>query len=313
VAKNTVFPSLLGAFQGRRALHRNLHILNKYILRRQDRAPYLASHKLTYRCNLRCAQCPYYKMQAPDPTFSEVTKTLDDLYTQGIRIVIFEGGEPMLWHDGDHTIADVVKAARGKFDCVGMTTNGTLSLDVPTDVLWVSIDGFADTHNRLRDGQIFDRIMENIATSQHPRLFAHITINTVNAPEVPDLVRFLSERVKGITVQFYYPYNHEYALYLDHPARGELIAILRDLKDQGFPLLNSHTSLQNMDRGGWRCDDWLIANANPDGSITQGCYVKGRDDIDCDKCGFTPHTEIAMAYQGKLDAVRAGIEIFFAN
>jgi MoaA/NifB/PqqE/SkfB family radical SAM enzyme len=240
-------------------------------------------------------------------------ETLDDLYVRGVRMMIFEGGEPMLWRDGRYRIDDVVEQARQRFYCVGMTTNGTQPLNLPTDVLWVSIDGFAETHNQLRGGQVFDQIMANIADSQHPRLFAHITVNSLNAPEVPDLVRFLSERVRGITVQFYYPYNHQYELYLAQPARGELIGRLLELKEQGYPLLNSRVSLKALGASGRRCDDWLIANANPDGSISQGCYVKGRADIDCSKCGFTPHTEISMAYQGKLDAIRAGVEIFFAS
>ena len=287
-------------------MRRNLHILRHYILARHTRDPFLASYKLTYRCNLRCLQCPFHKMQAPEPTFSQVIETLDELYARGVRIVILEGGEPMLWQDEKYGIDDVIEQARQRFYCVGMTTNGTQPLNLATDVLWVSIDGFAETHNRLRGGQVFEQIMANIAASQHPRLFAHITINSQNAPEVPELVRFLSDRVRGVTVQFYYPYNHQYALYLAQPARGELINRLIELKEQGYPLLNSHTSLKAMSIPGWRCDDWLIANANPDGSISQGCYVKGRDDIDCSKCGFTPHTEISMAYQGKLDAIRAG-------
>ena len=99
----------LNAFQGRKPIRRNLHILRQYILSRRVRAPFLASYKLTYRCNLRCVQCPFHEMQAPDPTFPEVIKTLDDLYAHGVRIVILEGGEPMLWRDGKHTIADVIE------------------------------------------------------------------------------------------------------------------------------------------------------------------------------------------------------------
>ena len=303
---------LSGAFRGRQPLHRNLHILRKYVLRRDKRDPYLASYKLTYRCNLHCRQCPFHEMDAPDPSFSQVVDTLNRLHKSGVRMLIFEGGEPTLWRDGEHDIHSVIEQARRQFHLVGMTTNGTNTLDLDTDVTWVSIDGFSKTHDRLRGSETFDRIIENIAAAQHPRLFAHITLNRLNAPEAPELIRFLSERVKGVTVQFYYPYNHQHDLYLTQPARGELIGKLIALKEQGLPLLNSSAGLRAMGAAGWRCSDWLIANANPDGSISQGCYVKGRDDIDCSKCGFTPHAEISLAYQGKLDALQAGIEIFFA-
>jgi len=85
-----------------------------------------------------------------------------------------------------------------------MTTNGTQSLDVATDVLWVSVDGLRETHNSLRGAPVFDRIMANVRASRHPRLYAHVTINSVNADEVPALIEFLNGIFRGITIQFYY-------------------------------------------------------------------------------------------------------------
>ena len=72
------------------------------------------------------------------------------------------------------------------------------------------------THNHLRGAPIFSRVMDNIAKSQHPRLYAHITVNAVNAAEIPGLIRFLDGKVRGITIQFYYPYNHQDALFLSY-------------------------------------------------------------------------------------------------
>lgn len=302
-----------GAFQGRQPIRRNLHILRHYLLNRRDRTPFLASYKLTYRCNLRCQQCPFHTLDAPEPTFPQVLAALDRLHEMGVRILILEGGEPALWRDGGYVIGDVVAAAKRRFFCVGMTTNGTQGLDFPTDVLWVSIDGFEETHNHLRGAPVFAGIMANIAASRHPRLYAHITINRENTPEIPELLHFLSQRVRGITVQFYYPYGGADALYLGQPGRGALIEELLALQAQGLPLLNSPAALRALSRSDWRCDDWLIANADPDGSVRQGCYLRGRGDIDCARCGFTPHTEISLAYQGRLEAMAAGVRIFFES
>jgi hypothetical protein len=44
---------------------------------------------------------------------------------------------------------------------VGVTTNGTLPIDIDSDIVWVSIDGLKETHNRIR-GDCFDRVVENI-------------------------------------------------------------------------------------------------------------------------------------------------------
>ncbi len=273
--------------------------------------PFLASFKPTYRCNLRCQQCPFFSLGGNDLSFSMALGVLDQLHRRGNRLLIFEGGEPMLWRDGDHTIHDLVAEARQRFLCVGMTTNGTLPLEVETDILWVSLDGFAGTHDRLRGAPVFDRVVQNIRSSRHPRLYAHLTLNSQNYAEAPELVRFLSELVKGITIQFYYPYAGSNDLFLDFGRREQVLDQMIALKKEGYPLLNSMPSLQALKRNTWRCSDWLVDNANPDGTISQGCYLRGRADIDCSRCGFSPHTEISLAYQGNLSSVLSGIKIFF--
>lgn len=284
------------------------YILQNYLLTR--RKPFLASFKLTYRCNLRCQQCPFCTMESPDPSFEQACRILDKLYQRGDRMVVFEGGEPMLWHDGDHRVHDLVRYARQRFFSVGMTSNGTLPLDVPTDVLWVSIDGLRETHNTLRGAPIFDQVIANARASTHPRLFAHVTVNAVNAAEIPALLPFLNGIFRGITLQFYYPYNHKDALFLDFERREHLLDQVIKLKHSGIHVLNSYAALQALKRNTWTCRDSLIDNANPDGSLQQGCYLKGRADIDCARCGFSPHTEISLACQGNLQAVQAGMRIF---
>lgn len=292
-----------------RSIQHYPYLFYHYVLQRDK--PLLASFKLTYRCNLRCQQCPFYEMETEELTFPQVVDILDRLYQRGNRLVVLEGGEPMMWKDGEFTIHDVVDAARKRFFSVGMTTNGTFPLDVAVDTLWVSIDGMEKTHNELRDAPIFSKIMENIGRSQHPRLFAHSTINSINADEIPDLIQFLQNKVKGITVQFYYPYNHKDELFLDFERRERLLEEIIQMKKAGYPILNSVAALKALKRNTWKCDDRLIDNANPDGSITQGCYLKNRADIDCSKCGFSPHTEISLACQANPQSILAGHKIFF--
>ncbi len=284
-------------------------ILRRYLL--AQRKPFLASYKLTYRCNLRCQQCPFIELDSPDPTFAQAAATLDHLYERGSRIVIFEGGEPLLWRDGDRRVHDLVDYARTKFFSVGMTTNGTLPLDAPTDVLWVSIDGFAVTHNQLRGAPVFDRIMANVRAATHPRLYAHVTANAVNTDEIPALLKFLDPLFFGITIQFYYPYNRRDELFLDFERRAALLEEIIGLKREGVKIVNSMPALRALMANTWTCRDWLMDNANPDGSLNHGCYLKGRADIDCARCGFSPHTEISLAFGGNLSAVQAGLRVFF--
>jgi len=284
------------------------YILRNYVLTR--RKPFLSSFKLTYACNLRCRQCPFYNLASVTPSYEQACRILDRLYERGNRMVVFEGGEPMLWRDGAYRPHDVAAYARQRFFSVGMTTNGTFPLDVPTDVLWVSIDGFRETHDHLRGAVIFDKVMVNVRASTHPRLFAHVTVNAVNAEEIPQLLQFLNGIFRGITLQFYYPYNHQDALFLDFDRREKLLEEVIRLKHNGVRVLNSTASLNALKRNTWTCRDTLIDNANPDGTMQQGCYLKGRSDIDCARCGFSPHTEISLACQGNLQAIQAGMRIF---
>ncbi|MBI9045858.1 MAG: radical SAM protein [Anaerolineaceae bacterium] len=286
-----------------------LYIFRNYVLK--SGKPFLASFKLTYRCNLTCQQCPFHVMTAPELTIEEVKRMLDRLYERGNRMIVFEGGEPFLWSDGAYRLRDVVAYARKKFFSVGITTNGTLPLDVESDSLWVSLDGLKETHDRLREAPIFDMIMQNINSCQHPRLFVHITVNSQNAAEIPDLIHFLKGKVRGITIQFYYPYNHQDELFLDFDRRETFISQILDMKKKGYPILNSRASLKALKHNTWKCRDDLLDCANPDGSITQGCYLRSREDIDCRKCGFSPHTELSLACKGNLDAIRTGMKVFF--
>jgi MoaA/NifB/PqqE/SkfB family radical SAM enzyme len=285
------------------------YILRHHVLTRAPR-PFLASCKLTFRCNLRCQQCPFYTIETPDPTFEQVCATLEALYRRGSRLVVFEGGEPFLWRDGARTLHDVVAEAKKRFFSVGITTNGTLPLDVASDVLWVSLDGLPQTHNRLRGAEVFERILENMRRSKHPRLFAHITVNNQNDGEVIPLIELIKPLVRGVTVQFYYPYHGNDALFLPFERRERLIDELIQAKRAGLPLLNSNAALRALKRNTWRCMDSLLDCADPDGSLRQGCYLRGRSDIDCARCGFSPHTEISLAARGNIEAILAGIRIF---
>lgn len=275
-----------------------------------DKRPILAGIKLTHRCTLKCRQCPYWRRPIPDLPWAEVQKVMPQLHKKGIRIVIMEGGEPLLWKDGDKGINDVVREARKYFFCVGVTTNGTIPLDITTDVIWVSVDGLRDTHDTLR-GPSFDRIVDNIRSSTHPKILANITINRINQHEIPQLIKFLAPLVKGITIQFFYPYPESEDLLLPWEERTRVLEQLITLKKEGYPVSDSVLALETLKTNKWVCEPWMIANVEPDGTFNQGCYLKNRtnDDNPCQLCGFAAHTEISLAYQLHWDAIMAGREI----
>jgi MoaA/NifB/PqqE/SkfB family radical SAM enzyme len=288
-----------------------LYYLNSLVGKRR---PLLGGIKLTHRCNLSCMHCPFRKRRAPSLTFPQVISSLATLCDWGVRIVIVEGGEPFLWQDGEHDLRDViVEAKKQRFFTVGVTTNGTFPIETDADVVWVSIDGLKETHDRIR-GKSFDRIMTNLEASSHPRIYAHITINSLNWQEVPALVAYLSHRVRGITVQFHYPYQEvDRELSLPRDKRREVLGDLIKMKRQGLPVANSYACLEALKDNRWRCRPWMIASVDPNGKLTHGCYLKGREEISCERCGFSAHAEISLAYSGVVESILVGARIFLSH
>ncbi len=289
------------------------YYLSTYIQSRLGRKrPILATLKLTHVCNLQCAHCPFWQKRGESLRFDKVISRMKTLHKWGVRILIIEGGEPFLWRDGTYEIQDVVEKARKLFFSVGVVTNGTFPIDVNADVVWVSIDGLQETHDHIRGGS-FEKALANIEASSHPRIYAHVTISTLNWKELPELVKFLSARTKGITIQFYYPYTgsgQDDELFLPVKQRREALDTLIALKKQGFPIVDSYACLKALKDNQWKCHSWMLANVDPDGNMTKGCYVEKHGTTACEHCGFAAHAEISLAYNGILEAARVGKKIF---
>jgi len=239
-------------------------------------------------------------------------QALEDLHDMGTRIVVFEGGEPFLWNDGVHTFHDLVHHAKERFLRVAVTTNGTFPLDIPVDVLWVSIDGLREHHNTLRSNS-YDRMWSNLKESAHPNTIIHFTMNRENWHDIGELAKALQNvpTVRGITVQLFYPYGQgEDSLTLTPGARRAAIENVIHLKRQGYPIFNSENRLRAMINNSWTCHDDILVNVDPDGTITRGCYVKNRGNVNCRECGFTPVAEASGALDLVPGSVLAGWHIF---
>jgi len=282
-----------------------------------QRLPLLASFKISYLCNLKCIGCPFYNVPGAVQSigYRNALRVMDDLKRRGNLILIFEGGEPFMWGEGNHTIIDLLHEAHKRFLRVGVTTNGTFPLSMSADIIWISIDGFKVTHDRLRSGS-FDAMMENVLSSDHPNLLAHVTINSANVNEIPDLVVFLANlrRFRGITCQLHYPYDKKSDLLgLPKDKRKWVLKELVRLKKDGYPILNSALSLNALIDNNWHCHDFLVDNAYPNGQIAQGCYVRKYAKPNCEECGFSPHVEASLAHRFKVESIRAGLDIFFST
>jgi Fe-coproporphyrin III synthase len=112
---------------------------------------------LVRRCNLTCKHC--YSISA-DKDFAgelstgEVLRTMGDLKSFGVPVLILSGGEPLLRPD----LFEIAAEAKAQRFYVGLSTNGTL-IDAPMadrvaaagfDYVGISLDGIGETHDRFR-------------------------------------------------------------------------------------------------------------------------------------------------------------------
>ena len=90
------------------------------------------------RCNLECKHCSVYNKTNPHQfTYEQVREQLQYAYNQGSRFVDLEGGEVMIWRDGDYRINDLIDLAKeiGFFSAT-ITTNAQLPLQAAMRIVF---------------------------------------------------------------------------------------------------------------------------------------------------------------------------------
>jgi len=158
--------------------------------------------EVTSRCNAACIYCPqpllYRKQHMPFGLFKQLLPYLG--YT---NLVYLQGwGEPLLNTD----LFAMIRACKAKGKRVGFTTNGMLLsdetirrlIDLETDMISVSLAGTSpETHNRIRKGTDFIKIIENLERLQsirsqkkspHPALHFSYLMLAANIHELQDVV-----------------------------------------------------------------------------------------------------------------------------
>ncbi len=162
--------------------------------------PFLISYAVTRKCNLKCKHCysDATEVAAPDELSTEEAKMLlDDIAKWGIKLLIFDGGEPLYRDD----FFDIAKYGAQKGLRVVVGSNGTL---IDTDVakrlktsgimaVQISIDGAkAQTHDWFRgvDGS-FNKALEGTKACREvglPFQFG-MTIRKGTLDEIPNMLK----------------------------------------------------------------------------------------------------------------------------
>jgi len=244
------------------------------------RVPMFCGHKLTYKCNLRCKMCPFWKRSSKDSSVEREKAILKQIYDSGVSGIAFEGGEPLLRKD----LVEILTFSRSLPLQTSLVTNGTL-LESRIDeiasyingVIYVSLDGMEKTHDTIRGvNGCFRKAIRGITASNKK---APVTINTTimeeNLHEIEDMVKLAKELHTGISVAVAHAY---YNANVSAPTADEIAKTAKkliEMKKKDYPIVNSVNYFKVMAKEKkWKCKPWTVINVDPNGNLVLPCYAR---------------------------------------
>ena len=166
--------------------------------------PYLVSYAITRKCNLKCKHCYSDAMDTQahnELSTMEAKGLLDNLAKWGIRLLIFDGGEPLCRDD----FFEIAKYASEKGMRTVVGSNGVL-IDIEManrmknagiQMVQISIDGAKpETHDSFRgeDGAFYKAMYGVKACKEAGLPFQFgMVIRKQSLPEIPDMLRLAVE------------------------------------------------------------------------------------------------------------------------
>lgn len=263
-------------------------------------------------CNLRCKHCNVYSRETPIvKKYEQIKDELEYSYGLGSRFVDFEGGEPMIWHDGDQGINDLIALAKKiGFYSTTVTSNAQLPLNsCQADSIWVSMDGIGDFHEEIRGRGTFAKLEKNIAESNHHALSVNMVINSKNYTNVETAIEYAKKNpaIRSISLNFHTPYSGTEDLYLEQSLREQVIDKIIAMKKAKYPIMNSVSGLKLMKKTDFEKCCWVCNFILPDGTRLAECV--GKTAGMCDQCGFCMAGEMRSVFDFKLDTLTAGLHL----
>ena len=195
----------------------NLHLLRTlriYLkLNLKIPPPIFVAWDITYKCNLDCFFCDrqtiYHDKMNKDLELSKAKTVVDNLADADVMTLGITGGEPLLRND----LEELAKYAKDKGLITTLSTNGALvtrsraqRLVNSFHSISVSLDGLADTHDRIRGKKgTYDKAIQGLKhlTTTNPRACAigvNFVLNKFNFQEL----RKVFDTVKNIGVDFFF-------------------------------------------------------------------------------------------------------------
>jgi len=263
-------------------------------------------------CNLSCQHCNIYqKRDIHVKKYEQIREELHYSYIQGSRFVDFEGGEPMIWHDGNKDINSLITLAKEiGFFSTTVTTNAQLPFGhCKAASMWISLDGIGDYHDAIRGNGTFKKLIENVRKSNRKGLHVNMVINALNYTNVQETIEYVrqDQAIDSISLNFHTPYEGTESLFLDWALRCEIIDKIIELKKKKYPILNSVSGLKLMKTNRFKKVCWVCNFILPDGTRLPECA--GKNANMCDQCGLCMAGEMRSVFDFKPDTLWAGIKL----
>ncbi|GHV67549.1 hypothetical protein FACS1894199_13250 [Bacteroidia bacterium] len=268
------------------------------------------------KCNLACKHCTVYRTQDIHiKTYEQIKQELEYSYRQGSRFIDFEGGEPTLWHDAvphrNYDLNSLITLAKEMgFYSTTITTNALMPFTgSKADSIWVSLDGLGIYHDEIRGKGSFDRLVQNIATANHPNLSANMVINSRNFISVEETIEFVKNHpaLRSISLNFHTPFKGSEHLFLSWENREKVIDLLIAKKKAGYPIMNSVSGLKLMKHNHFKKQCWVTNFILADGTRLREC--QGKTAGICDQCGLSMSGEMKSILSFKPDTIFAGMKL----
>ena len=153
--------------------------------------------QLTHRCNLRCAHCYLGdNAEAPSLSLADAVRITREFAAMGGLRLLISGGEPLLYGELESYLRQISGLPIRRV----LFTNGTLINAENTKIpdvheIQFSLDGWTDSHDRLRGKGAFARTMEGVRIARDfgmPISFATM-IHQYNQHEFDRMAAFMED------------------------------------------------------------------------------------------------------------------------
>ncbi len=266
--------------------------------------PILGTIILTDKCNLSCKHCSVNNITSVMHSYEKVKSEMSWLYSLGIRILFFCGGETFMWNDEGKTVRDLVKEAKKMgFLIVNVVTNGTFELNLPeADLILLSVDGDKQRHNDIR-GDTYDLIMQNIKNATSDNICFYMAINQINKDTIRDVCITArdTKNVRAVSFNFHTPYQDTEHLALSISEKLKCFKTIKKMIDQGVPVFNLKSAFPYIANNSFPtpCHQCVVIENGIIHTCGRCIEVSGL----CKNCGYFFVAEYTLLFSGKIKII----------